>query len=143
MQGALFSEMWKELKFAMRCMTPSTRAKSSTPVIHEPSPAAPKTAETGARSEMPEMHSEEQEAIEPVSTQSQNTLTVPMAESNEALLCSSGNESPSSGSGSLVASFPPLPQQNSTASPWSHLNSMQRTSPSVGEDWWRISQSAV
>lgn len=28
-QGALFSEMWKELKFAMRCMTPSTRTKSS------------------------------------------------------------------------------------------------------------------
>ncbi|KAL7057809.1 hypothetical protein AAHC03_016425 [Spirometra sp. Aus1] len=30
-QRSLFSEMWKELKFAIRCMTPSTRTKPSTP----------------------------------------------------------------------------------------------------------------
>lgn len=30
-QRSLFLEMWKELKFAIRCMTPSTRTKPSTP----------------------------------------------------------------------------------------------------------------
>ncbi|CUT99119.1 Glutamate receptor ionotropic kainate 2 [Echinococcus multilocularis] len=142
-QGALFSEMWKELKFAMRCMTPSTRAKSSPPVIHEPTPVS-----ITAAPEKPE-RSAEQETIEPVSVQSKGMLTVPMAESNEALLCPSANDMSSSGGSSVEDTYPlpvpppPLPPQNTTGSPWSHLNNTQKKSPSMGEDWWTISQSAV
>ncbi|KAL5962275.1 Glutamate receptor ionotropic kainate 2 [Taenia solium] len=138
-QGALFSEMWKELKFAMRCMTPSTRTKSSTPVIHEPTPVS-----TAVVPEKPERLSE-QATIEPVSVQSQDMLTVPMAESNEALLCSNASDTSSSGGTSVGDAYPSPPphSQNPSSSPWSHLNNPQKKSPSMGEDWWTISQSAV
>ncbi|KAM7536292.1 hypothetical protein Aperf_G00000083487 [Anoplocephala perfoliata] len=142
--SALFSAMWKELKFAMRCMTPSTRAKSSTPVIHENTPA-PDSTQVGTSSEAVE-HLADHEHMEPLSVQSQNLLIVPVADSNEALLSSSAGDTSSSGGISVEESYPPPPppQANSSAaSPWSHLGNNQRKSPSVGEDWWRINQSAT
>ncbi|VUZ43805.1 unnamed protein product [Hymenolepis diminuta] len=143
-QGDLFAEMWKELKFAMRCMTPSTRAKPTTPVIHEPAPTSNPMMVGGSAKELE--HMVDHKHLDPVSVQSQNLLVVPVAESNEVLLSSSGDTT-SSGSSSVGESYPPPPpppQANSSAvSPWSHLNNNQRKPPSEGENWWRISQSAV
>lgn len=136
--------MWKELKFAMRCMTPSTRAKPTTPVIHEPAPTSNPMMVGGSAKELE--HMADHEHLDPVSVQSQNLLVVPVAESNEVLLSSSGDTT-SSGSSSVGESYPPPPpppQANSSSvSPWSHLNNNQRKPPSEGENWWRISQSAV
>ncbi|VDD80056.1 unnamed protein product, partial [Mesocestoides corti] len=79
-QGALFSEMWKELKFAMRCMTPSTRAKSSIVAIPEQKPP---------NSPMPMADQlADHEVTESAPVTSQHLLFVPMTESNEVLLSS-------------------------------------------------------
>ena len=138
----------------MRCMTPSTRTKPNSPVIHEP--ALPSCAAIGSQvsPDPVEPSSDQQEALEPVSMQSQYLLTVPVTCSNELLLHSSssssscvtkgeGDSSSTDGTGANI-SYPPTAPQNPNASPWAHLNSSQRqASSSTGEDWWRISQSAV